>query len=481
MNQETHETGPEVCDAIALAELIGAGELSAREAAAQAISRIKRHNPSLNAVIGTRFEQALAEIESGLPTGPLTGVPILIKDLGTEVAGLPSTGGSRLFAEGTAAQDSELVARYRRAGMVVLGTTNTPELGLNASTEPQLFGPTRNPRDLGRSPGGSSGGAAAAVASGMVSVAHGSDGGGSLRIPASMCGLFGLKPSRGRVTGSPDSGTLAAPVSVHHALTTTVRDSALLLDVVAGPLPGEAFGASTPVGTFLDATRREPGRLRIGFATAPRNGISTDPQCVEAVLAAARLCEELGHDVEEMTPAFDVEDVGAASGALMGADLVVTVEDRLEKLGRELRDDDVEPFTRILLDHYRTLSGTQVHRALRRLQEIGWEVGAAFTTYDVLLMPTLARPVPELGLLDTLRPETMYELASAYSAWTSVFNVTGMPAMSLPLAVDDRRLPMGVQFAADLGDEATLLSLAAQIERAAPWQRLAPGYDGYAG
>ena len=464
-------------DAMALAASIRAGELTAREAAEQAIGRIEKHNPAVNAVIGTRFEQAMADIEAGLPDGPLCGVPILIKDLGTAVTGMPSTGGSRLFADGLATEDSELVARYRRAGMVILGTTNTPEFGLNASTEPQLFGPTRNPRDLGRSPGGSSGGSAAAVATGMVTVAHGSDGGGSIRIPSSMCGLFGLKPSRGRVSASPDSGTLAAPVSVHHALTTTVRDSALLLDVAAGPLPGDAFGASTPVGTFLEATTREPGRLRIGVATAPRNGVDTDPQCVKAVLAAARLCEGLGHDVEEMVPAFDVDDVGAASGVLMGADLVVMIDERLATLGRELRDDDLEPFTSLLLGHYRGLTGTQVHLALRRMQEIGWEVGSAFRTYDVLLMPTLARPTPELGQLDTTRPETVYELATVYSAWTSIFNVTGMPAMSLPLAIDDLGLPIGVQVAADLGQEATLLSLASQIERATPWQRLASGYD----
>ncbi len=465
-------------DAVALAEMVVTGEVSARELVQEAIHRIEKHNPSVNAVVGTRFEQALADVEAGLPAGPLTGVPMLVKDLGTEVRGLPSTQGSRLFSEGTADQDSELVSRYRRAGMVVLGTTNTPELGLNASTEPQLFGPTRNPYDLARSSGGSSGGSAAAVAAGLVPVAHGSDGGGSIRIPSAMCGLYGLKPSRGRVTGSPDPGTLAAPVSVHHALTTSVRDSALLLDVAAGPMPGEAFGAPTPQGTFLEATTREPGRLRIGVATAPRNGVETDARCVEAVLAAARLCEELGHDVSEMVPAFDVEDVGAASGTAMGADLVVAVEDRLEALGRELREDDLEPFTHLLLEHYRGLTGTQVTRALRRLQEIGWEVGHAFTRFDVLLMPTLARPTPALGQLDTLRPESIYELATVYSAWTSVFNVTGMPAMSMPLSTDDLGLPLGVQFAADLGQETTLLSLAAQIERTAPWQRLAPGYAG---
>lgn len=461
-------------DAVALAEAVRSGELSAREVVTEAISRIEALDPDLNAVVGRRFDEALAEVDAGLPDGPLRGVPFLIKDLGTEVAGLPATQGSRLFAEGVSAADSELIRRYKRAGLVVLGTTNTPEFGLNASTESQLHGPARNPYDRTRSTGGSSGGSAAAVAAGMVPAAHATDGGGSIRIPSAMCGLVGLKPSRGRTTGSPDPGTLAAPVSVAHAVTTTVRDSALLLDVIAGPLPGEAFAAPTPQTSFLEATRREPGRLRIGLATRPRGGIDLHPACLQAVLATAKLCEELGHDVEEMVPAFDVSDVGAASGVLMGADLVVTVEDRLAALGRDLQPGDLEPFTQVLLDHYRGLTGTDVHRALRRAQEIGWEVGTAFTTYDVLLTPTLAQPTPPLGMLDTMRPESLYEHGTTYSAWTSVFNVTGMPAISLPLGADDAGLPLGVQFVADLGQEARLLSLAAQIEQAAPWSRLAP-------
>lgn len=463
----------ESLDALAMAASISNGDLDPREVAVETISRIEEANPRLNAVIGRRYEAALAEIEAGLPEGPLRGVPFLIKDLGPEVARVPATSGSRLFAEYVPTADSEIVRRYKRAGLVVLGTTNIPEFGLNASTESQLHGPAHNPRDLGRSTGGSSGGSAACVATGLVPAAHATDGGGSIRIPAAMNGLVGLKPSRGRTTGSPDPGTLAGPVSVPHALTTTVRDSAALLDVIAGPLPGEAFSAPAPDGTFLDATHRDPGRLRIGLATRARGGVDLDPQCERAVMETAKLCESLGHDVEIMVPAFDVAEVGATSGILMGADLVVTIQDRLARLGRELLPEDIEPFTRVLYDYYQSLSGTDVHRALRRIQEIGWEVGVAFTTYDVLLTPTLAQPTPPLGLLDTMRPEAMYEHGSTYSAWTSIFNVTGMPAISLPLGSADDGMPLGVQFAADLGGEPLLLSLAAQIERAAPWQRLA--------
>lgn len=246
-------------DAVATAAAIADGETSVRAVIEAAIARIENRNGELNAVIHTRFAEALAEVDAGLPDGPLRGVPVLVKDLGTEVAGLPASGGSRLFAEDIATRDSELVKRYRRAGMVVLGTTNTPELGLNASTEPALYGPTRNPWSHAHSPGGSSGGSAAAVSAGLVPVAHASDGGGSIRIPSAACGLFGLKPSRGRVSPAPRPTTLSGLVSAHHAVTTTVRDSALLLDIAAGRLPG------TP-------SRRRPPPTR----SPPAHGVTRD-------------------------------------------------------------------------------------------------------------------------------------------------------------------------------------------------------------
>ncbi|MFS0694349.1 amidase [Streptomyces nitrosporeus] len=456
-------------DATATAAAVRDGDSDAREVTEQAIARIGRLDPGIGAVLHTRFEAALDEVAAGLPDGPLRGVPMLVKDLGTEVAGLPATGGSRLFAEGTARRDSELVARYRRAGAVVLGTTNTPELGLNASTEPVLSGPTRNPWDPTRSPGGSSGGSAAAVAAGMVPVAHASDGGGSIRIPAAACGLFGLKPSRGRVSPAPRPTTLAGLVSVHHALTMTVRDSALLLDVAAGPLPGDAYAAPAPAAPFAELAARPPGRLRIGLLTALPDGPDVHPDCADAARAAAELCERLGHHVTETTARYRPDDVGRTSGVLMGADLVAQIDARLAELGRPLADDDIEPFTRLLYDTYRTLPAADVSRALRRAQEIGWEVGAAFAGTDVLLSPALARPTPPLGTLDTTDPESVYRHASVHSAFTSVYNVTGMPAMSVPFGHDGDGLPLGVQFAAPLGGEGLLLALAAQLEEAAPW------------
>lgn len=456
-------------DAVSTAAAVRNKERDAQDVTEEAIARIEERDPDLGAVIHTRFDAARVEVAAGLPDGPLRGVPMLVKDLGTEVEGLPATGGSRLFATVRAGRDSELVARYRRAGAVVLGTTNTPELGLNASTEPVLFGPTRNPWSPAHSPGGSSGGSAAAVAAGLVPVAHASDGGGSIRIPAAACGLFGLKPSRGRVSPAPRPTTLSGLVSGHHAVTATVRDSALLLDVAAGPLPGDAYAAPEPSAPFAELARRDPGRLRIGLFTDLPQGPDVHRDSAAAARAAGLLCERLGHDVVETTARYRPEEVGRTSGVLMGADLVAQIDARLAELGRPLADDDIEPFTRVLYEAYRALPAADVSRALRRAQEIGWEVGAAFGEYDVLLSPTLARPTPRLGTLDTTRPESIYEHASVYSAFTSVHNVTGMPAMSVPFGHDGEGLPLGVQFAAPLGGEGTLLALAAQLEGAAPW------------
>lgn len=467
----------DVHDATGLAGAIRSGEIGAREVVAESIARIEGRDGDLNAVAHTRFEQALAEVDAGLPEGPLRGVPVLVKDMHADVAGLPSTKGSRLFSEYVPTHDSELVRRYKAAGAVVLGTTNVPELGYNASTEGQLFGPCRNPRDTGRSAGGSSGGSAVAVASGMVPVATASDGGGSIRIPASMNGLFGLKPGRGRVSPAPYPSLLSGPVSVHHALTTTVRDSALLLDIAHGSLPGDAFGAPTPEAPFVELAAREPGRLRVGLATAPGDGAAASPEVLAVLRQAADLLADLGHEIVETTLDYTLEESQGSGAALMGSGLVAGVDDRLAQLGRPLRDDDLEVFTRTLYEHYRvSLTGADVHRAMETAQSVGWRLGRQLQTFDVLLTPTLAEPVPPLGLLDTMRPESIWEHASRYSAFTSIFNLTGQPAMSLPLGTGADGMPIGVQVAADLGGEGLLLSLATQVEQAAPWQRRAPGY-----
>jgi amidase len=463
-------------DATALAESIRRGELSAREAVEAAIARIERLNPELNAVVNTRFDAALAEADRGFGQAPFAGVPFLVKDLGVEVAGLPATRGSRLFADAIAEQDSPLIARYRQAGLVVLGTTNTPEFGKNASTEPLLHGPTRNPWRATHSPGGSSGGSAAAVAAGMVPVAHGSDGGGSIRIPSSMCGLFGLKPSRGRVPGVSLGDAFAYPLAVHHVLTTTVRDSAALLDAVCAELPGEPYSAPRAGNSYAAEVTTSPGALRIAVSTSNPSGHTSEPACIAAAEDAAKLCESLGHHVTEAAPFFDAAAASQASAVVMSGVSLAAIRRRLAELGRDLAEDDLEPFTRFLYDRSTALTADQYVEALRTVELTGRAIAPFFEQYDVLITPTIAATTPALGLLDTSRPQSMFENAAKFASYTSPFNITGQPAMSMPLASDETGLPVGVQFVAALGREDLLLRLAGQIEQAAPWQRTAsPG------
>jgi amidase len=402
----------------------------------------------------------------------------VIKALGAQVAGMRTTRGSRLWADDVAEADSELVRRYRAAGMVVLGMTNTPELGKNASTESALHGPARNPYLHTHSTGGSSGGSAAAVATGMVPVAHANDGGGSIRIPAVANGLFGLKPSRARTPSAPDPSALGAPSAVGHVVSRTVRDSALLLDLTAGSSAGDVigFGPHDPAGpgSFVAAAGRTPGPLRFGLVESLVNGPDVDTEVLVAVRSAAKVLESLGHEVVPVAAPWDTSHTAATGGLLIGVALVDTVETRLAQLGRELREDDLEPFTAGMLEYYRGVTTQQFYDALSEVQRISWQVGAVFDDVDVLLTPTLCVPTPELGFLDTQRPETLWERGTMLSGFTSVFNTTGMPAMSLPHGFDARGLPLGVQVAAPFGREDLLLSIATQFEQAAPWQLLAP-------
>jgi amidase len=455
-------------DGLGLAATIRGGEVSATEVVDVAIGRIEARDPAVRAVVATRFDEARAEAADSRRDGPFAGVPYLVKSLGGDVAGLPTSRGSRLFADDVATADSLAVARARAAGVIVLGMTNTPELGKNGSTEPVVHGATHNPHDLDRSAGGSSGGSAAAVAAGMVPVAHGNDGGGSIRIPASACGLFGLKPSRGRVPHAPALDAFAYPVGCIHALTRTVRDSAALLDTVAAPAPGDAYRAPPAAGSFLAEVGADPGRLRIGFTTTTARGDESDDDCADAVARIAAVCEGLGHEVTRATFGYDVEAANAALAAVMAVNVADAIGSRLAAVGRPLRDEDIEPFTRILYHRGRTMTGLEVIEALHALERAGREVAPFFGDHDLLLTPTLPIRVPELGWADTTRPETMVR-ASAFSAFTGIFNTTGQPAMSMPAGTDANGLPLGVQFVGRLGDEGRLLRLAASLERAAPW------------
>lgn len=459
----------DVHDAIGVAAAIRAGEVSAREVVERCIARLDERNPALNAVVNRCDEAALDAVRSGAPHGPLGGVPFVVKDLGPTVAGLPSTGGSRLFADVVASTDSELVTRYRRAGLVILGTTNTPELGKNASTEPLLFGPTHNPHKLSHSAGGSSGGTAAAVAGGIVPLGHGNDGGGSIRIPAAACGLVGLKPSRGRITAAPKRTLLSYPLGINHVLTRSVRDSALLLDLTAGPAVGDPFVIGGPASPWYEECGLAPGRCRIAVDLVTPGGIAAHPDCAAVVEDVAALLAELGHDVDGGRPDYPTDALSNAMTTFMGTSLAMDVDDRLQQLGRELHDDDLEPLTRMIYEQAKGVRGVDVVRAHVNLERAAQQIGAFFVDHDLLLTPTLARPVPPLGLLDTTDVVAIRDHAAIYSAMTSPFNVTGQPAISLPLGVDRDGLPVGVQLVAAFGREDLLLRVAAQLESARPW------------
>ena len=464
-------------DALGLAALIRRRELSAREVLEAAIQRIEAENPRINAVVYRCFEQALEALADGVPPGPFGGVPFLLKDLYYHQAGLPSSQGSRLFADFVADHDSTLVARYRTAGLVILGKTSTPEFGLSATTEPALFGPTRNPWSLQHSAGGSSGGAAAAVAAGCLPMAHATDGGGSIRIPAAACGLFGLKPNRARNPVGPDLGEASGGLSAAHCVSRSVRDSAALLDISHGPEPGDPYSAPPVAGSFLDAVTRPPGNLRIALLTTALDGAALDPECVAAVEDAARLCEALGHRVSVAAPAIDVAEVAWIWRVICGVGLWQSLSLRTAALGRAPREDDVEPVTWRWSLEGRDRSGVEYLGALQRMHWIGRQLADFFRQYDLLLSPVLARPPFPLGTLDMQNPDLddYYRRLLAELPITPLFNLTGGPAMSVPLAWSRAGLPIGIHFGADVGREALLFSLAAQLASARPWFGRRPG------
>lgn len=456
-------------DMTGLAEAIETGAVSAAEVVEFSLNRVDERNPAINAVVADRREQARREVAAGLPEGPLRGVPFVIKDLHMNVAGMATTNGSRLFADAVAGEDSELVQRYRRAGLVIIGKTNSPEFGLNASTEPSMFGPTRNPRRLTHSVGGSSGGSAAAVSAGIVPAGQASDGGGSIRIPSSACGLVGLKPSRGRVPAYPVRNLLAAPMSVNHAVTRSVRDTALLLDIGAGAVPGDPYVIAPPSTRYADVVGTDPGRLRIGIATALPSGKPVHPDCAAAAHDVAATLSDLGHDMMDEAPDFPFEQIISGLQYLMAVPVAVEINARLAELGRKLRDDDLEPMTRAIYERANLNSAGEYVEALRDLEQAATTLGGYFAGHDLLLTPTLGAVVPPLGLLDTNDPASIWEHGMSFSGMTSPFNVTGQPAISLPLGTDGSGMPIGVQLVAAFGREDLLLQVASQLERSRPW------------
>jgi amidase/6-aminohexanoate-cyclic-dimer hydrolase len=463
-------------DGLGLADLVRRGRVSAAELLDVAITIVEARNPELNAVVSRLYDQARSAIAAGLPAGPFTGVPYLLKDLGAHYEGAVTSFGSALFKDFVVDHDSEITARLKRAGLVIFGKTNTPEMGLASSTEPRLFGPTKNPWNLAHSAGGSSGGSAAAVAAGMAPMAHATDGGGSIRIPASACGLFGLKPTRARNPMGPDAGEGWGGASVGHAVTRTVRDSAALLDATSGPDVGDPYWAPPPARPFIEEVGRDPGHLRIAITTRPWNGQPVDPECAEAAMVAARLCEQLGHHVEEATPDIDAKTLGQASLIVASANVRASLEARAAALGRELTDADVERITWTRAGDGHTARAADYARSIGVMHRAGRIVAGFFTRYDMLLSPTMCRPPHPLGIIDMMTDDLDRYTRAVLGTigFTSVFNSAGNPAMSVPLAWSRGGLPIGVQFAAPFGDEATLFRLGAQLEAAQPWAERRP-------
>ncbi|MFC1884491.1 amidase [Thermodesulfobacteriota bacterium] len=463
-------------DAMGLAELVRTGETTPVELLETAVSRIEAINPAVNAVVTPMYDLAREQIQAGLFDGPLKGVPFLLKDLGLFYPGVPTTFGSRFFADFVSDQESTLSIRYREAGLLSLGKTNVPEFGITVTTESQLFGPCRNPWNLERTSGGSSGGSAAAVATGMVPAAHGSDGGGSIRIPASCCGLFGLKPTRGRIPAGPHAGEGWNGMSTNHAITRSVRDSALLLDIASGPSSGDPYCAPPQKGTYLEEVDKDPGKLKIAFTLVPPSEAPVDEQCIAAVHDAAGLCENLGHHINEAAPKINADHLQFASGTIINANLRAMLELRGHMLNREVQETDVEPITWAAAEAGVRTPSSDLVRAIDIIHQLGRELAGFFENYDLLLSPVLLKPPVPLGYLDTTLKETKEYMEKLYSffGFTGLFNATGQPAMSVPLYWTPDNLPVGVQFAGRFGEEALLFRLAAQLEEARPWKDRRP-------
>ena len=479
-------------DALGLASLVRQGNVTPLDLVDTAIARIEALNPRLNAVVSTCFDEARAAARQPIGDGPFAGVPFLIKDLLATVQGHPTSQGTTLLRKVAMPHDSELVRRFRAAGLLILGRTNTPEFGLTPYTESAALGVARNPWNTERTTGGSSGGSAAAVASRMVPMSSGGDGGGSIRIPAACCGLFGMKASRGRVPTGPDNADLWGGYATEGALSRSVRDSAALLDAIAGTDIGAPYAAPTQSASFLSEVTQAPGRLRIAHTITPFMGRTVHPDCITAVHDTVTLLEELGHEVIEAAPVIDAEEWAMNFVTVLAAETRADIEMTSRLAGRKVAAADYEPATYALGLLGRALKASDYATAKRRLGVLSREVAAFFSSFDVLLTPTCATPPFVIGALQPQPGElAMVKIINALDAgwlleavgvlkplamkafdfipWTPVFNITGQPAMSVPLHWNAEQLPVGVHFVGRFGDEATLFRLAGQLERARPW------------
>ncbi len=465
----------EMYDAVGLADLVARGETTPAELLDAALARAAIVNPALNALVHLVPDVARRHIQAGLPAGPLRGVPFLLKDLGAEAVDYPAHNGSRLLADTVYPGNSHLVERLLRAGLVIFGRTTAPEGGVGPVTEAAVYGgPTRNPWAPDRTPGGSSGGAGAAVAAGVVPAAHGSDGGGSIRIPASSCGLFGMKATRARLPDGPFAGEGWAGMAIDGFLTRSVRDTAVLLDATCGPDLGAPYHAPPLSARFVDALKRPPGRLKVAFSVHNPAGGDIHPACAAAVEDAARLLADLGHEVVEASPAADVGGMMRAWTVIVACGTALWVRSTLARRGRALVAGELEPVAMAACRYAESLNGADYLEAVEQVHAFGRQVAGFFLDHDVLLTPTLAEPPAKIGrFAHRFDDFAAYRLGEegvfAYSPYTAAANATGQPAASLPLSWTGDDLPIGVQLACGFGEDEKLLALCAEIEQARPW------------
>jgi len=459
-------------DGLGLADLIRNQEVTAADLAELALAGVQKINPQINAVIEVYHECADKADELRLPAAPFGGVPFFLKDLGATEAGKPQKMGSRLATGYIAATDAYLTTRFREAGTIICGRTTTPELGFAATTESILTGATRNPWDLNLIAGGSSGGSAAAVAAGIVPVAHASDGGGSIRIPAACCGVVGLKPSRGRVTCGPDTDERLFGLVQEFIVSRTVRDTAAMLDAVSQPAPGDPFIIVQPRQPYLKEINVPTGKLRMAYTVESWTGVDVNPEIAAMLKSIARRCEDMGHNVEAAKPQFDLEPYFNALGVLWNSSLGYTCDLLAQRMDRPVDPHHLEPVTLKVYYESRKISAADVISARAALNMTRRKVGAFFEKYDLLLTPTTAQLPVALGTIhqnQDIPLEDWYAGTAQFNAFTSLFNATGLPAISLPLGQSSAGLPIGIQFAAGFGQEDLLIRIAGTFEKALPW------------
>jgi amidase len=458
-------------DGVGLAALVARGEVSPAELVESAIASIEQHNGALNAVVHKAYDEARRTAAGALPDGPFRGVPFLMKDLGRRVKGWPCSQGSTFAGSGPADEDSVLVSRYRNAGLVLLGATNTPEFGIPGVTHSQRLGLCKNPWNTAHTPGGSSGGSAAAVASGMVPVAHASDGMGSIRIPAACCGLVGLKPTRDRNPWDRDGLGRVCGLAVDHIVSRSVRDSAAMLDATGYPQAASPYAPPPKAGPYLDEVQRSPGKLRITWSDKTPTGLPIDPEVQRALLDTVESLSSLGHDVQPGALKVDQLALYYAARTMLAANFAAEMQHVVARVGREPGDGELGQLARRAYDSGKRVSGADALVAIQRVHALCWQILEQFQGFDVFVSPVLGTLPPRTDDLDPVATElkTFDKRTAVSFPFTAPFNMTGQPSISLPLAQSHSGLPIGMMFTARYGDEATLFRLAAQLEKERPW------------